>query len=59
MYEHVRETLDDDQEQALENDEKQQRDVSIQEEQLDLKEKKNRILQVQKKAQLKYQLLLN
>ena len=40
MYEHVRETLDDDQEKDLENDEKQQRDVSIQEEQLDLKEKK-------------------
>ena len=40
MYEHVRETLDDDQEQALENDEKQQRDVSIWEEQLDLKEGK-------------------
>ena len=33
VYEHVRETLDDNQEQALENDEKQQREVSIQEEQ--------------------------
>ena len=40
VYEHVRETLDDDQEKDLENDEKKQRDVSIQEEQLDLKEEK-------------------
>ena len=35
VYKHVRETLYDDQELALENDAKQQRYVSIQEEQLD------------------------